>query len=302
MIVVKPHTVTDTTLASSNITENDYSEWLVGTTYAVDAYVIIATTTPNIHKIYKSVQNSNTGNDPVTDDGSTWWTDYGATNRHKMFDQVNGSQSSRATPIIVEVTPGETFNAVSVLNASCNSVQVEVTDPTDGLVYDTTANMGDDPGFTDWYGYFFDEVTSKSTAIFLDLPTYPSATVKVTVVAETTSLVGTLIIGSQKTLGEAVHGTSVGITDYSTKGTDVFGNTTITQRSYSKRADYAIVSDTSNIDWISDLLAAYRATPLVWIGHEDLSSTIVYGYYRDFDLVYSDPVKSEFSIMVEGLT
>ena len=51
MKVIQPHTITDSTLTSSTVTEADHSAWAGGTTYAEDDYVIV--TTPNIHKIYK---------------------------------------------------------------------------------------------------------------------------------------------------------------------------------------------------------------------------------------------------------
>ena len=78
MKLIRPETVTDTIFQSSDVPENDYSAWLVGTTYADGDRVIV--TTPNIHKIYESQQGANTGNDPTTDDG-TWWVEVSSTNR-----------------------------------------------------------------------------------------------------------------------------------------------------------------------------------------------------------------------------
>lgn len=91
MKIVQPITTTDTTLTSSNVLENDYAQWNVGTTYTIGTPVIV--TTPNIHKIYESAASGNTGNDPVTDDG-TWWTEISATNLWKMFDGKTGTAPS----------------------------------------------------------------------------------------------------------------------------------------------------------------------------------------------------------------
>ena len=45
MQLIKPVTVTDTVLVSSNVPENDYAEWAVGTTYDTGDRVIVLSTT-----------------------------------------------------------------------------------------------------------------------------------------------------------------------------------------------------------------------------------------------------------------
>ncbi|HFL2185791.1 TPA: hypothetical protein ACG3DQ_000770 [Pseudomonas putida] len=102
-------------------------------------------------------------------------------------------------------------------------------------------------------------------------------------------------------LGEALYGTSVGITDYSRKERDTFGNMGIVERGYSKRADFDVIVQTSTVSQVQRLLSKYRAKPLVWIGEASFQSTILYGYYKEFNLVISGPTVSDCSISVEGL-
>lgn len=297
MIVIRPHTVTDTTLDSSNVTENDYSAWSSGSTYNLNDMVIV--TTPNVHMIYKSAQASNTNNDPTTDDG-TWWTPQGATNRWKMFDDYVSSQTSNSTSIEVDITPNELFNALALFNVEADTVQVVVDDPTAGEVYNQTITMIDPPPQAGWYSWFFDDITQKSTVVFLDLPAYKSATITVTISA-TTAKCGAMVLGKQLQIGKAQWGVGSGITDYSIKETDEFGNFIITERSFSDRNEFNCSIPTGQVSSIKKTLTTYRSTPLVWIGSEDYEAMISYGFMKDFDINFSNSVYSDVTITTEGL-
>lgn len=298
MIIIRPHTVTDSTLDLTNVAETDHSAWNSGTTYAADDYVIV--TTPNVHTIYKSVQGSNTNNDPTTDDG-TWWTAQGATNAWKMFDAYVSSQTSNSTSIEVDITPGELFNALALFNVEADTVQVVVDDPTSGEVYNQTITMIDPPPSSGWYSWFFDDITQKSTVVFLDLPAYKSATVTVTISA-TTAKCGALVLGKQYAIGKTEWGVGSGIIDYSVKSTDSFGNFTITERSYSDRVEFNCSVETSQVSQVKKTLTSYRTTPIVWIGSEDYEAMIAYGFMKDFDINFANSMYSDVSIITEGLT
>ena len=54
---------------------------------------------------------------------------------------------------------------------------------------------------------------------------------------------------------------------------------------------------------MQNTLANFRATPIVYIGSEDEAfATIVYGFYRRFDITLEGPAYSFAAIEVEGLT
>ena len=59
--------------------------------------------------------------------------------------------------------------------------------------------------------------------------------------------------------------------------------------------------DKARLDAVESALSAYRATPLVWIGNDNLyTALIVYGFYRDFDINISYPAQSDCSLSIEG--
>ena len=300
MKVIKSQAVTDTTLTTTDVPENDYAAWLVGTTYAATDRVIV--TTPNIHNIYESVQGGNTGNDPVTDDG-TWWTRVSSTNRWKMFNDVVQEQTTQADIIDVTITPAAVTTALAAINVDCATITVTMTDPIEGVVYDQTFPMTSYSGITNWYDYFFTAINRKKELSILGLPPYASAVIDVTFndLGETAK-VGALVLGTSANIGDSQYGASFGIIDYSTKEVDAQGRTTITAGTYSDEADIDVVIETGRFAEVKKILTDLRTTPSVWIAEDNTEGTIIYGYYREFDVLLTGPVVSMCTLSIEGLT
>lgn len=300
MKVIKSQTVTDTTLTTTDVPENDYAAWLVGTTYAATDRVIV--TTPNIHNIYESVQGANTGNDPVTDDG-TWWTRVSSTNRWKMFNNVVQEQTTQADIIDVSITPAAVTTALAAINVDCASITVVVTDPLEGEVYNQTFSMTSYSGITNWYDYFFTAINRKKELSVLGLPPYSAAVIDVTFTdTGETAKVGALVLGTSTNIGDSQYGASFGIIDYSTKSVDAQGRTTITAGTYSDEADIDVVIETGRFAEVKKILTDLRTTPSVWIAEDNTEGTIIYGYYREFDVLLTGPVVSMCTLSIEGLT
>jgi len=300
MKVIKSQAVTDTTLTTTDVPENDYAAWLVGTTYAAADRVIV--TTPNIHNIYESVQGANTGNDPVTDDG-TWWTRVSSTNRWKMFNDVVQEQTTQADIIDVSITPAAVTTALAAINVDCASITVVVTDPLEGEVYNQTFPMTSYSGITNWYDYFFTAINRKKELSVLGLPPYSAAVIDVTFndLGETAK-VGALVLGTSANIGDSQYGASFGIIDYSTKEVDAQGRTTITAGTYSDEADIDVVIETGRFAEVKKILTDLRTTPSVWIAEDNTEGTIIYGYYREFDVLLTGPIVSMCTLSIEGLT
>tara|TARA_R110000744_G_scaffold90769_2_gene176254 strand:- start:152 stop:1060 length:909 start_codon:yes stop_codon:yes gene_type:complete len=302
MDIIKPIIVTDSVLTSTNIPENDYAEWASGTTYSINQKVISVTT----HRIYSSVINSNTNNDPTTDDGTNW-LNIGATNRWRAFDKYISDPVTNVTSIEYTLTPptGSTPSAVSLFNLKGISATVTVTDSVDGVVYNQTISLTDNRNIIDWYSYFFAEQVQREEALFIDIPPYIGAVVGVTVTQETglTANLGQLVFGFLTDLGATVYGTSIGIEDYSIKSRDAFGNAIIVERNFSQTVDFDVRLETQTARKVQKTLAALRATPVVYLGSTDVSyGTLVYGFYRRFDITLETPSYAFASIEVEGLT
>jgi hypothetical protein len=229
------------------------------------------------------------------------WTDLGAINRWKMFDEKVGTQTTNTTSIDVTLAPAAVVNAVALLNIEAKEALITVTDSVDGEVYRREIDLAD-IGVADWWEYFFLTYDYVSDVTLTDLPSYSGADINV-VLTNTGGTVkfGELVCGISQYLGEVQFGSSVGILDFSRKSTDDAGIVTVEQRAYSKRIDFDIVIDTPTVSAVQRFLAKNRSTALVWIGDDNIEAMIVYGFYRNFSIVLSNPTVSSCAIQVEGL-
>jgi len=299
MKVIKSQAVTDTTLTATDVPENDYAAWAVGTTYADGDRVIV--TTPNIHTIYESQQGSNVGNDPTTDDG-TWWTVVSSTNRWKMFNNVIQEQTIQTDGIDVTLEQAQVVTALSAVNVDCQSIDVIMTDPIEGEIYNQNYPMVSYSGITNWYDYFFLAIERKSELVVIGLPPYASASINVVFNGSGDVKVGALVLGTALTIGDSQYGASFGIIDYSTKSVDAQGRTSIVEGTYSDEADIDVVIETGRFAQVKKILTDLRNVPTVWVASEEAEGTLIYGYYREFNVLYSGPTVSMCTLSIEGLT
>lgn len=296
MKLIRPTTITEAMLTACDVPETDYSAWSSGTTYALGNKVIYS------HKIYESLQAANTNHDPVT--ATTWWLDCGYDNRWKMFDAVVGSQTSQATSITLTLEPG-LIDSMAFLDLEASTIDIVMTDPTDGVVYTESIDLVAKTYIVDAYSYFFEPIITDDSVVLLGVPAYGSASIAITISNPGgTAKVGTLVVGAQKDLGGTQYNPTVSINDYSRKDVDDFGNYTVVQRAYSKRLSCETWVANNMVDDLHRTLAAYRATPAVWVGTDDgsFSSMIVYGFYKSFSITIPYPDYSTCSLEIEGLS
>ena len=299
MRLIKPVEITPAKLISSNVPETDYPAWSVSATYAIGDRVLLD------HHIYEALAIVAAGVKPgaevVDKDHPAKWQDRGMDNRWRMFDDKVKSLTTNPGTIEVRIRPGAVINSMALFNLQGKSVTITMIDPVEGEVHRKTLSLVD-AGVTNWYDWFFEPIGKRTDVVVLDMPPYGSADIVLIIDAGAeVAAIGHTVIGAVKRIGTALYGTSVGINDYSRKSTDEFGNTIVIQRSFSNRAEFDVILDTSEVTRVRRLLAELRATPVVWIGEESYEATILFGFYKDFQIVFSGPTVSDCSITVEGV-
>lgn len=296
MIIIQPVPITAAMLTASNVPETDAPVWTAGT-YTLGTKRIYD------HHVYEVIVSSTTDRPDIGAVAATpTWLDLGATNRFKMFDQIISTQTIYTGEVDVDITPNAIVNAAAFFGLSGNEITLTMTDPIDGVVYTETRSLQDNTLIVDWYTYFFEDIAFLPDMVFLNLPAYGSATLNAIVDGGAgDAKVGEVVLGKQRKLGVSNFGTNVSIIDYSVKSVDDFGNTIIVQRAYSKRADYDVTVETGAVAAVQKALADIRTTPTVFIGDEQRPETVVYGFYKQFNIVLSTPSISDCSIEVEGL-
>lgn len=297
MRLIRPTIITPAMLTASNVPETDYTAWSAATAYVVGNQCLYN------HKNYECLVN-NTNYQPDLNTGGTTpkWLDLGYDNRWKMFDAVVGSQTSQADSITLTVAPG-LIDSIAFLDLEATEIIVTMTDPVEGVVYTDTINLITKSAIIDGYTYFFEPIITDDACVLLGIPPYSAASIAITINNPGgTAKIGTLIFGTQKYLGGTQYNPSIGIVDYSRKEKDVFGNFSVTERSYSKRLGCDFYIKNTTVDDIQRTLAGYRATPVVWVGVDSrFSSMIIYGFFKSFDIVVKYPTMSICSIDIEGL-
>ena len=297
MRVIKSVVTTDTILTSSNIPEDEYPAWVSGTSYTALDKVIYE------HKIYERIVTGTGTTTPDLDQVN--WLDSGYTNRYRMFDNIISSVSSRTGGIEFTLTPNQVINGIALLNINASTVRVVMNDPIEGVVYDRTKELRSSSNVIDYYSYFFAPLINLGdldTAIFLDLPNKPTATITVYVSSGVGLVeVGEVVYGVQSIVGRTNYGTAIGITSYSRKDTDEFGKVTVIKRKNSKYADYDIDIDNTNLSFVQRLFQDIDSVPCVFIGNPEMEELIVYGFYKDFKATISFPTVSKCTLRVEGL-
>lgn len=298
MIIIKPADVTAATLTASNVAETDYPAWTAGTYVLGDRAIYD-------HKIYEVVTSATVDRPDIGAAAvPATWLFVSATNRFKMFDISVGSATTNSGSIDVTITPTTVCNSVVLFDVDGATAQLIVRTSGGTIVYDETISLTDYSGLTGYFSYYFLPIaeTGATELAFIDIPNYSGASFQLIIDAGGgTATCGEMIIGQKSTLAVTNFGTAVGIKDYSVKTIDDFGNVTITPRAYSKRADYDVTVETTQVGQFNKFLASIRSTPAVYIGDPNRSETIVLGYYRDFSVVLSNPSISECSLSVEGL-
>lgn len=296
MKIVKPTTVDDAILSSSDVPENDYAAWSAATAYTLGDRVIRTTT----HRIYERLVSGTTATEPEVD--TTNWLDIGPTNRWAMFDTTISTRTEQSAQIEVVLTPGRA-NSVALLDVSSVSVTVEMSTVTDGVIYSETVTMTErESSVSSWYGYFFTSFTEKTSLVLTDLPVAGSADLTVTINGGAgVAACGTLVVGMYAEVGDVSYSALAGIQDYSRKDTDSFGRTTFVQRSFAKTFEGRLSVKSSAQDALYRFLASIRATPVLWIGVDGIETLTVFGFYRDFSIDVAYPTISYCSLTIEGL-
>lgn len=292
--VIRPMPITPANIVSTNVPENDHPQWVVGTAYTKDTWVM------DEHHIYQALRD-NTGKKPK--DSPNDWIDGGATNLYRMFDAKVGTQTVQDGGIEAVINIDDFADSVTLLNLRANAIRVTGTDSVEGQVYEREVETLD-AGAADWWEYFFEPITRISDVVLDDLPPYAGIDIKVEVIMPVgeEARIGALGIGSKFDIGCARWGSSVSIRDFSIKEQDEWGNTFVQERDYSKRPEFDLIIDTDRVDVVLAELAKLRAVPAVYIAHSKFTSTIAQGFYRELMIVLSGPTVSEATLTIEATT
>lgn len=294
--VIKPIPITGSMIISTDVSEADYPVYSASVTYALADRVMLN------HVIYESLQASNTGHAPATE--SAWWIEVSPTNRWKLFDTSNTTQTSKANSMSYTIAPGTAVTSVGMLNLTgAISARIRQIDPQYGTVYDRTFDLSSIPFESSWWAWVFGERLVRRQQVAFGLQAYPNAEITIDLTGGADLAIGVLALGYAQEIGLGVTtGAKLGIQDYSRKEKNDFGDTVLVERAFAKRAMFDLLIENRKIDSVQDMLTELRAKNCLWIGSQKYGSSMVYGFIKQFDIVISYNAHSDCQLEIEGLT
>lgn len=304
MKVIDPIIVTDAVMISTNVIEADAPAHSMAATYILDEVVIVIAA--NIHYVFRSLQNANTGHNPLTEPAdittAVWWLKLGVTNRWKPFDGILDAQATNAEIMTYMLNAPGRVDSIVLLNCSAKQVHIKQTDLTFGVVYDKTYSLIDMAGINDYYQYFFSPIDEITDFAVTDLPNYANTTIEITLTQPNGNVkIGEIVVGQKNQVGLTKDQASLSWADYSIKKVNQFGDADLQEGAYSREQELSLTVATDEISRTLTFLAKRRAKKLVFIATEKHSATIVYGWYESIKQLVSYEDYSVLNIKTKGL-
>ena len=297
VVIMRPMAVTDATLVSSNVPEDDEPLYNPATSYPLGAVVMLLET----HSIYENSLADNTGNNPK--DHPNKWTRIRATNRHRVFDGTNNSRTTQAGNISYVFDPGETVVMAAALNLeNCYSVQWQLVDPVYGNVYDYTALPSPSPVQSDWWEFFFGQWEGgSSVAIATDMPSFPNAELHVTLLGGPDLAVGNLMYGQPREWGVGVqYGARLGWRLYSKREPNKYGDIELIRLPAAKSASVELVIKNSELDPLLIYLEQIHADLCLFIVLRGYDAGVIYGVFERPELLLDNHQESVWDLEILG--
>ncbi|MBY8826127.1 hypothetical protein [Sphingomonas colocasiae] len=242
-----------------------------------------------------------TFNKPLSD--IDFWLDREPSNRWAMLDNSPGTQTTAPETMSYRLIFGRSFDTLAFLNVDAATISIsliaeQLEDP-----IERSFIMTDNSKVFDLWDYYYEPIVRKTDLIVDDIEQYNYDEVWVTVAAPGgMAAVGALVVGQSQTVGLTEQGLSLGIQDYSRKARDDFGNFAVVERGYSRRGSFKVYLDNVEVDRVHHMLAQYRATAALWKPDGGFSSSVIFGFYKDFNIEVAYPTLSVCTLEIEGLT
>lgn len=292
MYIVNPLEVTNANTTTNLV--NDYPGWTSGTYNQGDRRVV--------DKVVYEVVASSTTDSPtegVNKDPASWIV-LGYSNRWRMFTLAKDSKSTAGATLTCTFNFGVGVDTIALLGVIGTSINITVETVEKGVVYDETITTTDIlvDNYFDW---FFLPYESKEDFIFFNLPTYPEATITITVTATSDTAIGRFVAGTSKQLGESIYGSSTGTQSFTLRNRDGFGNLSIVPRRTIDVTEFKVAIETPSIPVVKRYIAKAASEPALFFADPSNEGLINFGLAEDFRIPYEYPTVSKATIEVKSI-
>ncbi len=283
---------------STDAQDDVITEWDKDTEFTQGQFVKVSA----LKRLYRCAASSSTGEFPPAN--SQVFTDYGAVNSYKMFDEVINSQTKFDSSCNVSIGFNRS-NTIGILNIkNVYTVQIEQVDNvTSEVVYSKTIELAN-YGASSLYDYWYKQIQYEKDIVLFDLVYLPDSKINIIFSGNENSLVGSVISGLADNIAITLYGSSVKLNDFSTYQVDEYGNTTFSKRGYSRTITGQVIIDATRIDETIYKLSELRGAITLFSGDEQADgykSLMTLGYIKDLKIPIDSPSKSKFPITIIGV-
>lgn len=231
----------------------------------------------------------------------TYWLKSTATNRWRMLDDYNNTQTEMAEAIIIELKPSAIAQGLYLGNLDAAEVALTATDPDAGVVYSETTSLTVSNSKSSFYGWLFNRIRRRKQFCNLSLPLYYNQTVKIEIrkpggIAKC----GMCNIGPLEDVGLSQYGIAADIKDYSTTKFNIDGTSETTKRGFAKRMSIDVELPNDVVDSVHERLLDFRQKTVVFIGAKQFDLSLLCGVYESFKTVIEDYPKSKISLQINA--
>jgi hypothetical protein len=155
---------------------------------------------------------------------------------------------------------------------------------------------------TEWYHFFAD--ATYRTDLSWEYSIFANSKMRIEITTKGgTAACGMVAPGKISTIGSTSPDPRIGIVDYSKKDTDVLGRTYLSQGNWAKTNDIQFWINNDALDWSYRKLVDMRGEAAIFDANNDTDyeSLIVYGFWKNFEIIIPGQIISKCSIEVEGL-
>lgn len=241
--------------------------------------------------------NLNLNQDPTDEDNiGIFWVEVSPTNKFKLFDNSNTTRTAKATSFYYEIAPGEDFDAIylgGIIGATSARVRVfEIGSPPAAALFDQTTN--------------FTSINTRgggAQVVHTDVTATATCYVRIDLAGDATLAVGVLLIGTGNTFGTNISvGARATLRDYSRKETNEFGDyTQLVERAYARKLHCVLHLERSEVDSLFDFLTSIRATAALFVAYSSLTCTVIWGFYKNFEIMIAYEKYNECALELESL-
>ena len=296
MHIIKP---VGLTFLSASEPENDAAVWSSGTTYGFSDIVM------KDGLVYVSSIDGNVGLDPADEEQSLTgarWVLRGATNIRRFLDQSPSSKTTGGTPLVLEVTVSERFNAIALLGLKGSQITIEViTNGSSQQVAQFATGAEPVDNWWDWLHTNF--YPNRDRYVQTGISGAGGATVRITIVGISPEL-GQIIAGRSVKVGTTRMGgaTKMRRRTFTKIETNDFGDVSVTKRAITRDITYSVIAERGGFGSVESFLDEVDGARVVTFATDGWDQFINYGFVTDWELPADMPDHFQFEITSQGVS